>query len=136
MCIDGSNAKSAEMVVTDASRAAIIASNGMDLFSFIEHGDEGHVLAEATPSWVLDPRVKYKHTPAVPFSRLSCHASKDLPAQKISHIFSRILEVKELFLDGIVEVGSVFSACTHDIMNTLCISKEVARSLPCAHLRL
>jgi hypothetical protein len=46
--------KPVEMVITDASRAAIIASSDMSLFSLI-HQHEKHVLAETAPSWALDP---------------------------------------------------------------------------------
>jgi hypothetical protein len=107
------------MVIADASRAAIVAFGEFDLFELIHHQHEQHVLAETAPSWAFDPRHNSNEPEAstLPFPRY--HACKGLPAQKISHISSRILELKGLFLDDIVEAGPVSSAYTHGTMDTL-----------------
>jgi hypothetical protein len=105
--------KPTKAVITDASRAAIITSSGMDIFSFIDHEDERHVLAETAPSWALDPHCDRKRSRAYGFSRWKYNASNNLPAQEISHLPSRFLAVKGLFLDDIVEVGPSLAADTY-----------------------
>jgi hypothetical protein len=104
----------------DASRAAIITSGEMDLFSIIHHQDEQNALAETVPSWALDPQIKYKHARVDSFPQSTYHASKDLPVLKISQLSSKILVAKGLFLDDIVEVGPLLPADTVVSWNALC----------------